>query len=79
MVTTVQPDSGRNAEPVGTLRMTVGAGRTAVVSVGFSVGVAWFCGRQPTRLTVNRSSKSSNVLFIYISTDKVPAILPVKA
>ena len=33
-VITVQPESGRKADSVGTVRKTVGAGRTNAVSVG---------------------------------------------
>ena len=39
-VITVQPESGERAAWVGTVRMTVGAGRATVVEVAVGVGVA---------------------------------------
>ena len=46
-VITVQPESGRKADWVGTVRTTVGAGCASVVAVAVKVGVACTWGWQP--------------------------------
>ena len=75
MVITVQPESGRKADSVGTDSTAVGAGLGSLVAV--EVGVACTWGRHPTRLTA-MSSKNRNNFFIGFSVGKYPAILPAK-
>ena len=73
---TVQPESGRKVESVGTDSTTVGAGRGSLVAV--EVGAACCWGRHPTRPTAMMSMKNRNNFFIGFSVDKCPAILPAK-
>src|SRR4030042_1498151 len=66
-VITVQPESGRKADWVGTVRTTVGAGRASVVAVAVKVGVACTWGRQPVKPTAKRINNSKKDFFIYNS------------
>jgi hypothetical protein len=67
-VITVQPESGKRAAWVGTVRMTVGAGRVFVVAVAVGVACTW--GIHPDNPTAMSKRDIRINLRIYFSMGK---------